>query len=138
VAVTVRFDPSRPTIIVGATLAGPSRSITLDLLVDTGASDTIISQTKLTAAGYPPSAAVNAQSVATPAGIIRVLEFRVLVFGTLGQVRTDFPVLAHTFPPGTPHDGVLGLHFMRRNVLTIDFVKAEIDLTPGSPIGPTP
>ena len=135
---TVRFDPSRPTILVGATLAGPSHSVTLDLLLDTGASDTVIAQGKLTAAGYDPAAALDTHSLATANGIIQVAEFRVLIFATLGQVRMDFPVLSHTFPPGTTHDGVLGLDFMRGNVLTIDFVKAEIDLTPGSPAGPTP
>lgn len=132
---TVRFDPTRRTIVVGATLAGPTRPLTLDLLLDTGASDTVITEAKLTAAGYDQTTAVNSHSVVTASGTIQVSEFRVLVFATLGQVRTDFPVLSHTFPPGTAHDGVLGLDFLRGNVLTIDFVKGAITLTPG---GTTP
>ena len=135
---TVRFDPSRPTILVGGTLAGPAHSVTLNLLLDTGASDTVIAQGKLTAVGYGPADALTTHTLATPAGNIQVAEFRVLIFATLGQVRMDFPVLSHTFPPGTAHDGVLGLDFLRGHVLTLDFANGEIDLTPGTPGGPTP
>jgi hypothetical protein len=61
-----------------------------------------------------------------------------LVFAALGDVRTNFPALSHRFPPGIAHDGVLGLDFLRGNILTIDFVKGEITLAPGPPAGATP
>jgi predicted aspartyl protease len=128
--VTVRFDPTRRTIVVPGKLAGPVRAVELELLLDTGASDTVISDARLLAAGYDPMAAVNAHSVVTASGSIRMLEYRVLVLATLGDVRTDFPVLSHTFPAGVGHDGVLGLDFLRGNVLTIDFVNGEITLAP--------
>ncbi|HKB06619.1 MAG TPA: retropepsin-like aspartic protease [Gemmataceae bacterium] len=132
---TTPFDPTRRTIVVPTQLAGPTRVVTVNLLLDTGASDTFIQEPKLLTAGYDPAAATGQYTVATPSGFIGVLEFRVLAFTALGRVRVDFPILAHTFPPGTGHDGVLGLDFFRGNVLTIDFVMGEITLTPG---GPTP
>lgn len=135
---TVRFDPNRRTIVVPAILAGATRTVALDLLLDTGASDTVISERKLSAAGYDHSAATNLHTVVTVSGTIQVLEFRVLVFAALGDVRTDFPILSHTFPVGTGHDGILGLDFLRGHVLTLDFVNGQITLAPGSPAGPTP
>ena len=135
---TVRFDPARRTIAVAATLAGAARTVALDLLLDTGASDTMIHEPKLVAAGYDPRASPNQFTVVTGGGTIRVSEVEILVFAALGQVRMNFPVLSHQFPPGTGHDGVLGLDFLRGNVLTIDFVNGEISLTPGSPAGASP
>ncbi len=39
----------------------------------------------------------------------------------LGQHRFGFPVIAHTLPPGSNVDGLLGLDFLRGQILTIDF-----------------
>jgi hypothetical protein len=47
---------------------------------------------------------------------------------TLGQERFNFPVLAHTLPPSTGVDGLLGLDFFRGLRLTIDFQSGQIQL----------
>jgi len=136
--VTVSFDPSRRTIVVSALLTGPTRTVTLDVLLDTGASDTFVGESKLVAAGYHPMTAPMQHSVLTGSGIVQVSEIEVMAFSTLGQVKTDFPVLSHFFPQGTIYDGVLGLDFLRGNVLTIDFIQGEITLAPGPSSGVTP
>jgi hypothetical protein len=46
----------------------------------------------------------------------------------MGQERTDFPVLAHTLPPSASVDGLLGLDFLRRQIVTIDFRRGIISL----------
>ncbi len=46
----------------------------------------------------------------------------------LGQERTNFSVLGHTLPPSASIDGLLGLDFMRGQVLNIDFAKGRVSL----------
>lgn len=46
----------------------------------------------------------------------------------LGKEKADFQIIAHDFPPTLTVDGVLGLDFLRGNVLTVDFVNGEIKL----------
>jgi hypothetical protein len=47
----------------------------------------------------------------------------------LGQHRFGFPVIAHTLPKDSAVDGLLGLDFLRDQVLTIDFRAGRITLT---------
>jgi predicted aspartyl protease len=133
--VTVPFDTTRRTIIVRAEITGPTGSETVDLSLDTGATDTFIDEARLAAVGYTQADATSQHGVVTGSGLITVLEVPLLALRVLGQTRINFPVLAHSFPPRASHDGVLGLDFLRGHVLTIDFIKGEITLTPG---GPTP
>ena len=46
----------------------------------------------------------------------------------LGKTKENFTVIAHDLPPTASVDGVLGLDFLRENVLTIDFVQGFIEL----------
>src|SRR5262249_11281867 len=129
----VPFDPSRRLVIVRAELKGPAQTITIDLALDTGATETTIDEVWMALAGYTPAMATNQSQVITGSGVISALELPVTEFTCLGQSRTNFPVLVHNFPPATGHDGVLGLDFVRGHVLTIDFEKGEITFVPGSP-----
>lgn len=133
---TFPFDPTQSKILVKATVAGPARTEPVELLLDTGASDTVIGEALIAFAGYTQADATNQYQMLTGSGIVTVLEVPLWSITALGQTRTNFPVLAHSFPPGTSHDGVLGLDFLRGHVLTIDFVNGQIALTPGTPAGP--
>lgn len=50
-------------------------------------------------------------------------------FTALGQDRIDFPDLSQALPPGAEIDGVLGLDFLRGQVLTLDFRVGLITLS---------
>lgn len=47
----------------------------------------------------------------------------------LGQERFDLPVLAHTLPPTAAIDGLLGLDFLREQLLEIDFRRGILSLS---------
>jgi predicted aspartyl protease len=136
--VTFPFDPTQSRIIIGAELSGPTATVNLNLLLDTGASDTVIDESWLAVTGYTPANATGQFKLLTAGGTVPVLQVPVVSISALGQSRTNFPVLAHSLPSGTSHDGVLGLDFLRGNVLTIDFLKGEITLAPSSPAGAVP
>jgi predicted aspartyl protease len=136
--VTVSFDPTQGLVIVEAKVAGPTNNVVVNLALDTGATNTFLDEAVVALAGYTPADATNQFDVLTASGMIRVLEVPMISLSCLGQTRTNSPIQAHSFPSGTGHDGVLGLDFFRAHVLTLDFLKGEIILTPGSPVGATP
>jgi len=136
--VTFPFDPTQGLVIVEAKLAGPTNNVVVNLALDTAATDTFLDDAVVAFAGYTPADATNQFQARTASGTIAVLEVPITSFTALGQTRTNFLVQAHSFPPGTGHNGVLGLDFLRGNVLTIDFLNGQITLTPGSPAGAAP
>ena len=123
------FNPHRGLILVRTELFGPSRSVILRLAPDTGASGTLINVGLLVALGYDPALAPTRVQVTTGSGVEYVPRFEVIRISALGQVRTAFPVLAHTLPPSATIDGLLGLDFLRGQVLQIDFLQGRITLT---------
>ena len=47
----------------------------------------------------------------------------------MGQERSQFPVLVHTLPPSASVDGLLGLDFLREQIVKIDFQQGIISFT---------
>ena len=123
------FNAQRGLIIVRSELFGPSGSIVLRLALDTGATGTMVSVGPLVTVGYDPSLVLNRVQVTTGSGVEYVPRISVSRMKALGQERINFPVLAHTFPPSASIDGLLGLDFLRGQVLNIDFRTGSITLS---------
>jgi hypothetical protein len=83
----------------------------------------------LAAAGHDPALAAAQVRITTASGVEYAPYLPVLRLSALGQGRTNFLVVGHTLPPGAPIDGLLGLDFLRGQVLTIDFRAGQITLT---------
>ena len=83
----------------------------------------------LVAIGYDPALTAERMQVTTGSGVEfapRVVLQRV---NALGQERLGFPVLAHTLPQSASVDGLLGLDFLRGQILTIDFRAGRLRLS---------
>jgi len=102
--------------------------MTLNLALDTGATDTVINASTFLAIGHDAALALERVQVTTGSGVELVPRFVLPRIDALGQHRTDFPVLSLTLPPGADVDGVLGLDFFRGQTLTIDFRTGQIQL----------
>ncbi len=107
---------------------GKVKDLVLNLALDTGATGTVISQKRLTGLGYSLEDAEDAIYITTGSGLISMPKIRIEKLTALGKEKSNFLVIAHDLPPTASVDGVLGLDFLRENVLTIDFVKGEIEL----------
>ena len=123
------FNPQRGLVVVQAELFGPSGSIVLRLALDTGATWTMINVAPLTAIGYDPSLAPERVQVTTGSGIEYTPRIPVSRIKAMGQDRSHFLVLAHTLPPSASVDGLLGLDFLRGQIVNIDFGKGIISIT---------
>lgn len=122
------FDPRSGLIVVNAELWGPHGSGVLSLALDTGATSTVVSQSRLLQLGYDPTAHSDRVQATTGSGVVFVLRITLSRIAALGQEHADFPVLGHTLPPGAGVDGLLGLDFMRGYRLTVDFRDGHVGL----------
>ncbi len=110
-------------------LSGPLGQADLRLILDTGATSSLIRSTILIAVGYDPDASPNRVQVAMGGGIQLVPRVVLNRLSALGQHRLGFPVLSHSILPAAGIDGLLGLDFLRGTILTVDFRAAQITLT---------
>lgn len=123
------FNPSQGLIIVRAELWGPSGSGVLLLALDTGATSTLVNQSRLMQLGYDPAVAPDRLQVTTGSGVEFVPRIMLSRVAALGQERASFPILCHMLPPSAGVDGLLGLDFFRGQTLTVDFRNGRITLS---------
>jgi predicted aspartyl protease len=122
------FNSNAKIVVVQAELQGPVADLTVNLLVDTGASWTVLRQSTLLLAGYKLSNAVGKVPILTASGLEGSPRIVVSRLRALGHDRSPFGILCHELPAGIPAHGLLGLDFMRRHRLSIDFPNGTISL----------
>src|SRR5437899_368788 len=122
------FHPRSGPILVDAELTGPVGSVVLKLVLDTGATTSLINLTTLLSLGFDPDQSTQRIPMTT-GSTIEIVPLVVLTrFSALGQHRFGFPVIAHALSASSALDGLLGLDFLRDQVLTIDFRAGQITL----------
>ena len=123
-----QFDPHHRLIGIEVRLFGPTGSIKARLALDTGASATVIARETLITIGYAPDALPKTVNFTTGSRVESAFRVTVDKLEALGKERLNFPVIAHTLPPTTSVDGLLGLDFLRNHVLILNFQNGEIAL----------
>lgn len=114
------FDPTQGLIIVRAQLVGPTGVGILRLALDTGATRTLVNAGMLLSVGLDPALSPERVQVTTGSGIEFAPRVNVDSISALGKTCPDFPVVSHTLPPSANVDGLLGLDFIRGQILHID------------------
>jgi predicted aspartyl protease len=122
------FDRSQGPILVRGEVSGPLGNANLQLILDTGATSTVLRATILTALGYDPDASTDRVQVTMGSGVEIAPRLVLTRLTALGQHAIGFPVLSHNLPPGTGVDELLGLDFLRGHLLTLDFRGGIITL----------
>src|SRR4051794_13047769 len=123
------FNPRGGPILVDAEITGPIGSVVLKLVLDTGATTSLIHLATLLSLGFHPDQSPQRIPMMT-GSTIEVVPLVVLTrLSALGQHRFGFPVIAHALPASADVDGLLGLDYLRGQVLRIDFPAGLIDLT---------
>lgn len=123
------FDANRGPITVRGEVSGPLGHANLVLLLDTGATTSLVRSTILTSLGYDPDASTDRAQVAMGNGVEIVPRVVVTRLTALGQHRIGFHVLSHPLPPDAGVDGLLGLDFFRGSILTLNFRGGLISLS---------
>lgn len=122
-----RFSPRADLVVIPARLFGPAGDLSLRLAIDTGSSWTLIHPDRLRAAGCELDRPAGTMTLATGNGLVSAAIVDGVALAALGRRITSARVLAHILPRQARVDGVLGLDFLRRGRLMIDFPAGIID-----------
>jgi predicted aspartyl protease len=104
--------------------------VTFPLVVDTGASHTVIDFGVLVDAGYRLGDTKGIVPIETANGIISANLFQVNKITVLGIEKQDFEVCSYLL--GQPEDeikGIVGLDFFENKKICLDFKKSVITIT---------
>ena len=127
----VTYDPSASSLVVDLLLqsADGTSSLLIPVVLDTGASLTIVATEILVQLGYDPAnPRLKRQRIVTGSGVEYAPRLIVRSAATIGQKVPNLEVLCHDLPAESGVDGLLGLNFLRHFKLTIRFRKGIIEL----------
>jgi predicted aspartyl protease len=128
----VVYDPSASSIVVDLLLesADDRSSLLIPVVLDTGASITVVAVDIMARLGYDPAnPALDRQRIITGSGVEYAPCTTVRSATAIGQKVDNLEVLCHDLPPESGVDGLLGINFLKHFKLTIRFRKGIIDLT---------
>ena len=104
-------------------------SLLIPVVLDTGASLTIVATDIMAQLGYDPAnPRFGRQRIITGSGIEYAPRTTVRSATAIGQKVANLEVLCHDLPSESGVDGLLGLSFLKHFKLTIRFRKGIIDL----------
>ena len=127
----VVFDPSVSSIVVDLLVEAVDgqSSLVIPVVLDTGASLTILATDIMARLGYDPAhPELDRQRIVTGSGVEYAPRTAVRSATAIGQKVANLDVLCHDLPSESGVDGLLGLNFLRHFKLTIRFRKGIIDL----------
>jgi predicted aspartyl protease len=128
----VVYDPSASSIVVDLLLesADDRSTLLIPVVLDTGASITIVAVDIMARLGYDPAnPTLDRQRIITGSGVEYAPCTTVRSATAIGQKVDNLEVLCHDLPPESGVDGLLGINFLKHFKLTIRFRKGIIDLT---------
>jgi hypothetical protein len=128
VSFPLRRGPGRGPILIEADVSGPLRTSPASLILDTGATRTLLNARLLRYVGYDPSASKDFAQFTAGTGSAIVPRLVLNRLTALGRHAIGLKVLAHDLSPTACVDGLLGLDFFDGLALTLDFRAGQIDL----------
>jgi len=128
-----KFNPKQGVILCKAKLANKRQSAFIKLVVDTGASNLMISIETALAIGIDPAKSTRQVEITTASGIILVPIIKIPSFACFGIEIKNLDAACHNLPPQSPVDGLLGLNFLSSAKIIIDFSKNIIFAPNGAP-----
>jgi hypothetical protein len=122
------IDPRGNVLIVRAAIEGERDIEVIQLMVDPGATHTMLQWKRLQDLGYDPAASREWRRILTVDSTIMVPQVRLRGRHCLGKVIENSPVLCHTLPFVTYVDGLLGIDFLRAFDIAIHIRRGYIEV----------
>lgn len=124
----MRLPIEIPLIVKNVKLTGPSGSIGIDMILDTGAALTVVSWADLKIIGYDPAIIEERQKIITANGVIEVpaLKLKQISIGDIAAKEVD--VICHDIPELASIRGMLGLSFLKNFRTVIDYKKGFLEI----------
>lgn len=123
------FDPDAFGIVIFGTLSG-NEGIRrrVKMVLDTGATYTVIPWYIAEELGYNPAASKEFISMTTASGTIEAPLITIDSVSILDMQVKSQKVIVHNLPESSHVDGLLGLNYLKHFKLTIDFKKGILTL----------
>jgi predicted aspartyl protease len=121
-------DRKGNALVVRAALEGEHEIQVVQLMVDTGATHTILQWRRLQELGYDPAASRDWRRILTVDSTVMVPRVRLQRLHCLGKVVENLPVLCHMLPFVTYVDGLLGIDFLRSFDIAIHTRRGYIEV----------
>jgi len=122
------FNSTDGLIYIQAEVSGTSDAYTIRMVLDTGASRTILREGVLEHLGYTPKTAIRKINITTGSRVEPGVKLSVKKISALGRVRKNISVVTYSLATELKLDGILGLDFFRGRKLIIDFREGLISL----------
>ncbi|MEI6435989.1 MAG: retropepsin-like aspartic protease [Bacteroidota bacterium] len=123
-----RFDSKKGLILIQVRITGKGRTEDAVFALDTGAAKTVINADLLHRIGYSENDYSESVYITTGSGKEKTHLVKVQAFEAFGKTKRNFQVLSYQLPVTTFVEGLLGLDFLRKTRITIDFLSGSISL----------
>lgn len=125
----MRSSTGIPLIVENVKLTGPTGSISVDMILDTGAGISAVSWSDLKIIGYDPAVVEEREDIVTANGVIEVPRLKIEKI-TVGDLEADnIYVICHDIPELVGIRGMLGLNFLKDFRTVIDFKNGFFEIT---------
>jgi len=111
-----------------AAVKGATGILNVDLLIDTGATYTILPVESLDMYGYNIATSEEKVRIVTASGLILAPKIKVQWIHALGCKLNNFLVVAYTLPPEMYFKGILGMDFLKKARAIINTFQGEIEI----------
>ena len=125
---SVEFNSTKNSILVECKFVNREKSLNTNLVLDTGATTTIISWYLSNSLGLEPALSKEAVPFFTASGKIEAPLVRVEEVWVGSVVVKKLEVIVHDLPQESGVIGLLGLNFLRNFEVKLDFRKGRITL----------
>ena len=122
-----KFDPKSPVITLYVTLSYLQTRRIL-MVLDTGATYTMIPWDIAEAIGYDPAYSKKKVTIITASGVEKAPLIVVDRVSVLGKEARDVECVVHDLPEQSRVDGLLGLSFLRKFKICIDFKNGLLEI----------
>jgi len=123
-----KFPKNAQSIIVPIFISGPKTQRFARMILDTGATYTMICPEILNDIGYDLSQPRRKLAITTASSIEYTPFYLIEHLEALGKKEIKIEVASHSLPPRVPADGLLGLNFLRKYKLTIHVNEGYLEL----------
>lgn len=125
----MRLPIGIPLMVKNVKISGPSGSVNIDMILDTGAALTAVSWTDLKLIGYDPAVVKERRQIVTANGVIEVpkLDLKGISIGEISARNVE--VICHDIPELASIRGMLGLSFLKNFRTVIDYKKGILEIS---------
>jgi len=120
----MRLPLSIPLVVRNVKVIGPKGSVSVDMILDTGAALTALSWADLKVIGYDPAIVPDRQEIITANGVVEVPRLTINRIILEDIEAGNVEIICHDIPELARIRGLLGLSFLKHFRTVIDY-KAD-------------